>query len=80
LDRVMQALRRDLVARGVSNTEAVVRSLVLKPGEAELRLNAPACHGGDGLIDLAFQCLRRELPDTDVFVLPVMPKLVASRA
>ena len=78
LDRVMQALRLDLAARGVSGTDGVIRSLVLTPGQAELRLHAPACHGGAGLIDLAFQCLRRELPNTDVFVLPVIPKITAS--
>jgi hypothetical protein len=62
LARVMDELN------GVLGASGLVQSLRLADGEAELTLAvAPHC-GGLELADLAFQTLKRLLPDSDVYV------------
>jgi hypothetical protein len=72
LARVMQTLVHDLGA-ALGEHEAgsgLVRGLRLddRSGEAELVLAVPAHCGGGRLADVAFQTLRRLLPDTDIYV------------
>ncbi len=70
LARVLQALRQ--VSDGQTNLVDGRRfsALRLGDGEAELVLSFPrGCGGHKLLAEEAFQVLRRELPDTDVYVL-----------
>ena len=71
LQRVLQALSRDLAVQSPGGLLAsgLIRGLTLTADEVELTLAvAPRC-GGALLADTAFQSLRRELPDTDIYVL-----------
>jgi hypothetical protein len=70
LQPVMQALVHELggaLGDGEDGT-GLVRSLRLDEDEAELALAVPAHCGGGRLADIAFQTLRRLLPNTDVYV------------
>jgi len=73
VQRVLHALEHALgPLQGQNETTnsalALVRSLHLADGEAELTLAvAPRC-GGALLADAAFDTLRRLLPDTDIYV------------
>lgn len=70
IERLLQALR-DVGNRSTNLVDAgQVRSLRLGDGEAELTLNFPRGCGPSRLFaESAFEVLRRELPDTDVYVL-----------
>jgi hypothetical protein len=46
----------------------LVRSLTLTPDEADLTLTVASKGSGVLLADMAFQTLRRLLPDTDIYV------------
>lgn len=70
IDRLLQALRQ--VPDGAGNLVDAhhVSALRLHDGEAELVLTFPrGCGTNKLLAEDAFQVLRRELPDTDVYVL-----------
>lgn len=72
VQRVMQALVHDLGSAlgGEGDGTGLVRSLRLDTqiDEAELSLAVPAHCGGGRLADMAFQTLRRLLPNTDIYV------------
>lgn len=68
--RLLQALRVVADAEGNLVDGRRFSALRLGAGEAELVLTFPRGCGGNRLLaEEAFQVLRRELPDTDVFVL-----------
>lgn len=72
LQQVLQALNAHVIdpdaGRGIVDLQWV-KALRIGNGEAELTLSfAPACGPGKELSELAFQTLRRLLPDTDVYV------------
>jgi hypothetical protein len=68
--RVLQALRQVADADGNLVDRQRFSALRLDEGSAELVLAFPrGCGGNRQLAEEAFQVLRRELPDTDVFVL-----------
>jgi hypothetical protein len=74
LDRVLQVLRA--VADGEGNLVDSRRfsALRLAAGEAELTLCFPrGCGAARLLAEDAFQALRNELPDTDIYVLHASP-------
>jgi hypothetical protein len=71
--RVFAALLEALKLRGVASPASLIHSLDLADGEAVLRMRAPDCMGGAGLLEVGFQCLRQALPDTDIYVWPVAP-------
>lgn len=57
-------------------SDNLVTALRVDDDEAELELAvAPRC-GGAILADAAFQALRRELPDTDIYVRTLLPSTV----
>lgn len=72
VQRVMDALVHDLggVLGDAEDGTGLVRSLRLdtEVDEAELALAVPAHCGGGRVADVAFQTLRRLLPDTDIYV------------
>lgn len=68
--RVLTALRAVADAEGNLVDAHRFSALRLGDGEAELVLTFPRGCGGNRLLaEEAFQVLRRELPDTDVYVL-----------
>lgn len=70
LAHLMQALRDVGSTAGNLVDAGQVRALRVADGEAELVLNFPRGCGPSRLFaESAFEVLRRELPDTDVFVL-----------
>lgn len=70
IERLMQALRDVGSSAGNLVDAGQVRGLRVAEGEAELVLNFPRGCGPSRLFaESAFEVLRRELPDTDVFVL-----------
>lgn len=70
LARLMDALR-DVGALGENLVDARrIRALRVDDGEAELTLTFPrGCGPARLLAESAFEVLRRELPDTDVYVM-----------
>ena len=67
--RVLQALRGVADSDGNLVDAQRFSALRLRDGEAELTLTfARGCGPARLLAEEAFQCLRRELPDTDVYV------------
>lgn len=70
ISRVLQALRDVADAEGNLVDAHRFSALRLGAGEAELVLTLPrGCGANQLLAEAAFQVLRRELPDTDVYVL-----------
>lgn len=68
--RVLQALRRVADAEGNLVDARRFSALRLGEGEAQLVLTFPrGCGANKLLAEEAFQVLRQELPDTDVYVL-----------
>lgn len=69
LQRLMAALAPRLgFAETPGAGAGLVRALAVMPGEVTLELAVGRACGGQGLIDAAFQTLRRLLPDTDIYV------------
>jgi hypothetical protein len=72
LDRLLKALRAVADTEGNLVDAHRFSALRLHDGEAELVLTFPrGCGSRKLLAEEAFQVLRRELPDTDVYVLHV---------
>jgi hypothetical protein len=72
LDQVVQALRRVHEARGGPDivSSGRVRSLEITPDEAVLTMHLGGGHCGSAqvLAELAFDVLRAQLPDTDLYL------------
>jgi metal-sulfur cluster biosynthetic enzyme len=72
LDQVVRALRRVREARGGPDivSSGRVRSLEITPDEAVLtmRLGGGHCGSAQVLAELAFDVLRAQLPDTDLYL------------
>lgn len=72
LDKVVQALRRVREAQGGPDivSSGRVRSLEITPDEAVLTMHLGGGHCGSAqvLAELAFDVLREQLPDTDLYL------------
>jgi len=78
LRAVVNALMTDLGAVDGRLDGRLVRSLRLTPGEAELTLGTDLRGRGAWLAEMAFQSLRRRLPDTDIYVIPAAAPTTAA--
>jgi len=72
VQHLLNCVENALVEAGAASSN-LVSALRVNDDEAELDLAvAPRC-GGAILADAAFQALRRELPDTDIYVRTLLP-------